>query len=256
MEREPGPADKRYSIRAVKRVCGILSLIQEHPQGFSLNQVADVTELPKSSAYRYLTTLEEEGYVMRDLVSGLFRIGTAFLPLQSQQLALLGDRVRPYLVKLRDEFDETANLGMLDGSRVSYAEIIESPHSVRLAARPGDRDQLHCTALGKAIAATLDLDRVKAILAAEGMPERTPATITTLDAYLDELEKTRTQGYALDDGENERDGRCIAVSLAGLGLPASISLSAPATRLPVEDVPRVAEALNQVAAELMNQKKP
>ncbi|TDE13594.1 IclR family transcriptional regulator [Jiangella asiatica] len=234
----------------MNRVCDVLDLVQAHPKGFSLNQVAAVTQLPKSSAYRYLITLEERRYVMRDPASGLFRMGAAFLPLQSQQLALLGDRVRPYLVRLRDGFDETANLGILDGYRVSYVEIVESPYSVRLAARPGDRDQLHCTALGKAIASTLDLDRVKAILAAEGMPRHTDSTITSLDAYVDELELTRARGYAVDDAENERDGRCVAVPLSGLNLPASISVSAPASRLQLDDIPKVAEALAEVAAEL------
>lgn len=250
MAGETESTDSPYSIRAVNRVCDILDLIQEHPGGFSLNQVADVTQLPKSSAYRYLTTLEERSYVMRDPVGGLFRMGTSFLPLQSQQLALLADRVRPYLVKLRDEFHETANLGILDGYRVSYVEIVESPYAVRLAARPGDRDLLHCTALGKAIAATLDLDRVKAILAAEGMPKRTEATITSLEGYVEELERTRERGYAVDDAENERDGRCVAVSLSGMRLPVSVSVSAPASRLALDDIPKIAKALTEVATEL------
>lgn len=250
MSGEAEPADSRSGIRAVSRVCDVLDLVQAHPQGFSLNQVANVTQLPKSSAYRYLTALEERQYVMRDPASGLFRMGSAFLPLQSQQLALLGERVRPYLVRLRDEFDETANLGILDGYRISYVEIVESPYSVRLAARPGDRDQLHCTALGKAIASTLDLERVMAILAAEGMPRRTESTITTLEQYVEELERTRARGYAIDDAENERDGRCVAVPLSGLKLPASISVSAPASRLELDDIPKVAGALTQVAAEL------
>src|SRR5699024_5109119 len=134
-----------YSIRAVQRVCDILDLIQEHPEGFSLTQVAKAASFPKSSAFRYLATLEERRYVQRDVLTGLFRIGSAFLPLQSQQLSVLADRARPNLERLRDRFEETLNLGMLDGNRVSYVEIVESRRSVRLAARPGDRDSLHCT---------------------------------------------------------------------------------------------------------------
>ncbi|WP_129667720.1 IclR family transcriptional regulator [Phytoactinopolyspora endophytica] len=247
MDQSGDSRDNAYSIRAVQRVCNILDLIQESPDSFSLNQVAEVTQLPKSSAYRYMATLESRRYIMRDPISGLFRIGPAFLPLQSRQLSVLADRVRPHLIRLRDEFRETFNLGILDGYRVSYVDIVESPHSVRLAARSGDRDQLHCTALGKAIASSLDEERVRAILAVEGMPRRTPATITDLTAYLGELENAREQGYAVDDCENETDGRCIAVPLSGIGLPAAISLSAPAIRLTMDDVPNAAQALADTA---------
>lgn len=243
MERDESTSSQVYMIRAVQRVCDILDLIQENPQGFSLTQVAERAAFPKSSAFRYLATLEDRRYIQRDPMTGTFRIGPAFLPLQSQQLSVLADYARPYLQRLRDEFEETLNLGMLDGNRVAYVEIVESPKSVRLAARPGDRDPLHCTALGKAIASTLDPDRVRAILAAEGMPKRTAKTITDLDAYFAELEQTRERGYAIDDQENEDEGRCVAVPLHRIGLPASISLSAPATRFSNDDVPAVAEAL-------------
>lgn len=242
--------DGAYSIRAVQRVCSILDLIQEKPESFTLTQVAEVTQLPKSSAYRYLTTLESRRYVMRDPLSGTFRIGPAFLPLQSRQLSALADRVRPYLKQLRDEFSETVNLGILDGYRVSYVEIVESPHGVRLAARQGDRDHLHCTALGKAIASGLDESRVKTILDAEGMPRRTATTITDVSAYLEQLRDVRDRGYAVDDCENEPDGRCVAVRLAGVGLPAAISISAPTTRLTRDDVPAAAEALIGAAASI------
>jgi IclR family transcriptional regulator, acetate operon repressor len=236
-----------YSIRAVQRVCDILDLIQNSPDGFSLSEVVDVTALPKSSAFRYLATLEERRYLRRDQVSGLFRIGPAFLPLQAQQLGVITERARPYLRRLRDRFEETINLGLLEGNRVSYLEIVESPRSVRLAARPGDRDPLHCTALGKAIASTLDEGRVRAILAAEGMPQRTATTITDVETYCAVLAETRERGYAVDDRENEEEGRCVAVPLSGVGMPASISLSAPASRFEMARVPEVAAALREAA---------
>lgn len=252
MERVGTAGGTAYSIRAVQRVCDILDLIQDHPEGFSLTQVAAVTSFPKSSAFRYLATLEQRRYVRRDGVTGLFRIGPAFLPLQSQQVAVLAERARPYLHRLRDRFGETINLGLLDGNRVSYVEICESPRGVRLAARPGDRDPLHCTALGKAIAAELPTDRVAAILATEGMPGRTPATITDPDALRAELAAAARRGYTVDDRENETEGRCVAVPLAGIGLPAAISLSAPATRLAKADLRTVAAALQEAARAIVD----
>lgn len=240
-----------YSIRAVQRVCDILDLIQQNPTGFTLPQVVAATGLPKTSAFRYLATLEQRRYLRRDPLAATFHIGPAFLPLQSQQLDVLADRARPYLEQLRDQFGETTNLGILEGDRVSYIEIVESPSAVRLAARPGDRDPLHCTALGKAIAASLDPERVTAILDSEGMPKRTERTITDPTKYRVELDKVRSRGYAVDNRENEDGGRCVAVSLHPIGLPAAISLSAPAARFPAKSVTPTAARLKEIAGLLI-----
>ena len=243
-------------MRAVERVCSVLNLLQESPDGVSLMEVAAATGLPKASAFRYLWTLESHRYVERDRATGLYRFGLAFLPLQARQLGLLRQRALPHMEKLRDEYGETVNLGLLDGNRVIYLEIVESPKSVRLAARPGDRDALHSTALGKAIASSLPAARVRDILAAEGMPAATPKTITDPAVYLRELQVVRREGYALDNGENEPDGRCVAVPVSSLGLPAALSLSAPAARLPLRRVSEVATALAHTASRIGAELRP
>ena len=237
-----------YSIRAVHRVCEILDLLQQAPRGAALLDVARATRLPKSSAFRYLATLERRRYVERDPVTGSYRAGSAFLPLRAHEPELMARRARPHMERLRDRLGETINLGMLEGNRVIYLEIVESHRSMRLAARRGDRDPIHATALGKAIAANLPDRRVRAILEAEGMPRLTQRTLTDQDAYLVELASTRERGYALDDGEHEIDGRCVAVPVLGSNLPAAISYSAPASRFPLDRVGEVAEILLEVAS--------
>jgi IclR family acetate operon transcriptional repressor len=228
----------------------VFDALAASPDGVSLGEVANVTELPKSSAFRYLTTLESRHYVEKDPETGNYRMGRALLPTRGRQLDLLATRARPVMGRLRNRFGETVNLGVLDGDRISYIEILESPKSMRLAARPGDRHPIHSTALGKAIAATLPSSVVAAILEGEGMPQLTPRTITDPELYIKELEQVRDLGYALDDRENEEDGRCIATSLQGVGLPAAISISAPASRLAMEEVNQVAAALAEAAGEI------
>ncbi|MCF6426189.1 IclR family transcriptional regulator [Amycolatopsis tucumanensis] len=226
----------------------ILNLLQESVDGITLNEVAQTTGLPKSSAFRYLWTLESHRYVERDEERGLFRLGLGFVGMQSRHLEILRERARPSLAALRDEFGETANLGLLDGDHVIYIDIVESRRGVRLAAARGDHDPLHSTALGKAIAAHLPEDRVRSLLETTGLPPRTSSTITSLDDYLDELAKVRRAGYAVDNGENEEDGRCVAVPLLATHLPAAISVSGPASRFSMQDVKRVAKTLIEVAA--------
>lgn len=241
--------DDRYSVRAVDRVCSILNLLQESVDGVSLNEVADATGLPKSSAFRYMHTLAGHRYVERDPKSGVYRLGLGFVGIQSRHVEVIRQRIRPGLEALRDEVGETVNLGILDGDSVIYLDIVESRRQVRLAASKGDRDRLHSTALGKAIAAYLPEQRVREILARTGMPAVTPNTITGVDDYLAELARVRRLGYAVDNGENEVDGRCVAVSLLEGQLPAAVSLSAPSARFPIQQVEEVVALLKGVAAQ-------
>jgi IclR family acetate operon transcriptional repressor len=243
MTRSDGGSD-RYAVRAVVRVMDILDLLQDSPDGRSLMEVSDAVGLPRSSTYRYLSTLETRGYVQRD-GSGLYRFGLAFLPSHGRHLEVLAARARPVMEELRDRYGETINLGVLAGNRIVYLEILESNKAVRLAARRGDRDPIHSTALGKAIASHISTDAVVAILAAEGMSKRTSKTITDEERYLGELEKVRAQGFAFDLGENEEDGRCVAVPFQNGRVLAAISLSAPAARLEVD-------LMEDIATELMS----
>ena len=245
-----------YSIRAVHRVCDILDLLQQSPGGVALPVVARVTGLPKSSAFRYLTTLEQRRYVERDHLTGNYRPGSALLPLRAHEPELLARRARPYMEKLRDKLEETVNLGMLEGDRVIYLEIVESHRAMRLAARRGDRHPLHATALGKAIAANLPEERVRVILAAVGMPRLTERTITDPQRFLAELALVRERGYAVDNGESEIDGRCVAVPLDGGNLPTAISLSAPASRFALGRAEGVAEALREIVGAVVGELRP
>ncbi|MFC0530314.1 IclR family transcriptional regulator [Phytohabitans kaempferiae] len=239
--------DRDYSVRAVDRVCSILNLLQESIDGVSLIDVAEATDLPKSSAFRYLWTLETHRYVERDPETSTYRLGLGFVGMQSRQLEVLRQRASPWLQKLRDEFDETINLGVLDSDSVIYLDITESRRGVRLAARRGDRDPLHSTALGKAVAAEMPDTQVREILQRSQMPRLTPYTITGIDDYMTELARVRRAGYAIDNGENEVDGRCVAVAIRGTRLAAALSLSAPASRFPMQDVDKVAAALTEAA---------
>lgn len=240
-----------YPIRAVERVCDILDLLQRSREGVSLPDVAAVTSLPKSSAFRYLSALEGRGYVERDENNASYRVGLAFQPQNTRQLeAFLAQATGP-LQRLRDDTGETTNLGTLDGAMVVHNLVFESREMMRLAARVGDRAPIHSTALGKAMAAQLPDEQVLRMLNAIDMTPFTSTTIDSPEAYLSALEVVRQQGYAVDELENQSDGRCVAVALQGMPFPSGISVSAPAARLGRDKVPGVAKQLRRVALQLV-----
>lgn len=237
---------QQYTVRAVDRVCDILDTLQQDSDDTTLSAIADATNMPAPTAFRYLWTLEKRRYVDIDPATGAYTLGLALLAVQSWRLDVLGSRALPYMEALRDETQETINLGVLDRGRVAYLEIVESNRDVRFAARPGDRHPIHLSALGKVIAAQLPDDSVRTILARETMTQATDRTITDVDSYLKDLKTTRRRGYGLDNRENQPDGRCVAV-LVLEEPPTAISVSAPRVRMPLDQVSAVVATLRKSA---------
>lgn len=243
----PGDDVNLYGIRAVERTCDLLDTLAAAGGPVSLTTLATACGLPKTSAFRYLSTLVARNYVERVGDSNDFRLGVGVYSLQADHLERLGQIARPHLERLRDELGETANMGILVGREVAYVDIVESTHAVRLAARPRDRDALHCTALGKAILAGMPAEKAEKLVGERFSP-RTDRTILSWPALRDDLDQVRAEGYAVDDEENEVGGRCIAVAIPIESPNIAISISSVTPRLSMERVPVVAARLRAVAA--------
>jgi DNA-binding IclR family transcriptional regulator len=76
---------------------------------------------------------------------------------------------------------------------------------------------------------------VRRLIRIQGLPRLTPRTLTSRQALAAELEQVRKQGFALDNEENEEDGRCIGAPIVGQGgrIVAALSISAPTFRMDV-----------------------
>jgi IclR family acetate operon transcriptional repressor len=105
--------------------------------------------------------------------------------------------------------------------------------------------------MGKAMAAELPEERVLAMLNAVEMTPFTDTTVTNTEAYMSALEVVRQQGYAVDELENQADGRCVAVALQGMPFSCAISVSAPSRRLTHDKVPGVVKQLRRVGLQLV-----
>ncbi|CAM3042460.1 IclR family transcriptional regulator [Saccharomonospora xinjiangensis] len=233
--------ERDYTVRAVERVCSILNLLQESVEGTSLIEVAQETELPKSSAFRYLWTLEAHRYVERDAASGLYRLGLGFVGMQSRHLEVLRERARPWLEKLRDEFGETVNLAILDGDHVVYLDVVESRKQVRFAAARGSREALLATALGRAIVSRFTDERVHDVAHHAGEP------VVETEVLLAELAETRRRGYVIGDHE---DSRYVCAPLPGTRLPVALGIAGPAARFSPADAEKAAARLLEVTREI------
>jgi DNA-binding IclR family transcriptional regulator len=146
-------------------------------------------------------------------------------------------QARPFLNQLRDQVNETIHLAVLDDDlRVVYVEKLSTQHAIGLMmSRIGITAPMHCTALGKAMAAFRPEDDIRHWIVTHGLKSVTETTITDEDAFLQELREIRSRGYAVDDGEFEASVRCVAAPIRDRTgrVIAAISISGPDTRMPV-----------------------
>lgn len=238
-------------IGSVQRALDILELFDAQTPELGTTEIATATGLHKSTVAGLIYTLEAKGYLNQNPTTRKYRLGLKLVERASIMLSHVEIRqvALPHLQALRDEFDETVNLAILDGADVVYVERLLSKRGLGMRSEVGKRMLAHSTALGKAILSCWPVEQVKNFIKQYGLPAVTPNTITDPERLLCELDRTREQGYAMDDEENEPGGRCVAAPVFDHTgqVVAAVSLSAPSPRLPLSQVPSVGLRVKETA---------
>ncbi len=240
--------------QSLDRALSILDVLRFAHGELALGEVSARAGLPKSTTHRLLSTLEMRGFVAKDPETGSYRLG-----LKHVAPVGAGPEVREVLESLASRSGETGNLGALVGREVLYVDRADSPQALRWQLGVGSRVPTHCSALGKAILASLPPAELSRHLGRQ-LKARTPNTITSRAALLAELATVRRRGYALDDEEFMEGVRCVAVPVqatSGHQVRAALSLAGPAfrftRRVAVEQVGALKEAAATVARVLGDQ---
>lgn len=229
-------------VRSIERAFAVLELLAHAEGAMTLSELAAASELPLPSVHRLSRTLVDLGYVRQE-PSRKYTLGPWLLFLSDGISKMLDVVARPHLSRLVEEIGETANLAMLDGGDVVYVAQVSSRHPMRMFTDVGVRVLPHCTAVGKAMMATMAETMVRAHLGRTGMPRNTEHTITNPDDFVGALIWSTEHGYAIDDGEQEIGVRCVAVAIPGFASRLAISISGPATRMDEATIDRAVPAL-------------
>lgn len=219
-------------IKATETTFAIVNALMEL-DGAGVTELANHLGLPKSNVHNYLSTLQQEEYVIKK--GSTYTVGIRFLELgaYARDRMDIYEIAKPEVEKLADETGELANLLVEEHGRGSYLHRARGENAVQVEAYTGTRVYLHSTALGKAILAYLPEERVDEIIETHGLPPSTDKTVTTraeLDAILDDI---RDRGYAVDDEERLKGLRCVAAPILSnddrvLG---AVSVSGPTNRM-------------------------
>jgi IclR family acetate operon transcriptional repressor len=235
-------------VQSVRRALDVLEALAAAGGTASLGELAAACGLPAPTLHRIAGTLADRGY-LRHTSDRRYSLGSRLIPLGADAHALLGERALPALRGLAELTGETANLAVLTQGRAEYVAQAPGRHTMRTFTEVGNRVELHCTGVGKALLAAADPAAAGRLIATAPLTAKTPATITDTAALEAEIALIRDRGHALDEGEMEIGVRCVAVGLPG-ATPMAVSVSGPAVRMTDALVADAVSALHPAAAEL------
>lgn len=237
----------------VRKGLSLLELLAEHPHGATAGQLVADSGHAFSTCYRLLSTLVDAGFAEFDPDTKRYRLGLLVFELGQKVAAARGyaGTALPILREVTAATGESSLLAVLDGDRFLTVHTVDGPHH-RITTDPGDRGELHSSALGKVLLAFAPPERRDALLEGIELTPRTERTLTDRDALRAEIERTLRRGWAAQDQEHD-DGMCaVAVPVASPGGPlkAALALAAPVHRCDVAGLERHLPLLDDAAARL------
>ncbi|MFC4128034.1 IclR family transcriptional regulator [Nocardia rhizosphaerae] len=235
----------------IERMTLILDAFDATTPTLTLLGLAERTGLPRSTVHRILDQMIRLRWLAH--TPGGYRLGLRVLELGglAAEHNELREAVGPLLHDLSQRTGLTGHLAVLDGREVLFLDKAGGRSQMAIPTRVGGRLPAHCTAVGKALLATLEPGIAEASLRGN-TTARTARTIVDRAELHRELARIRNrQGVAVDTEESLPGVGCVAVPIRGRGVAlAAISLSGtlPGDRGAL-DTARLARALAAVAKE-------
>lgn len=200
--------------------------------GATVTELTEEFDLSNSSIHNYLSTLEQEGYVIKS--DNEYQVGLRLLDLGGFARRHRGiyDIAKQEVTSLAKDTGEVANLIVEEKGKGVYLHRAHGNKAVKTDSYIGQRIHLHNTALGKAILAYLPESEVDEIIDEHGLPRTTPNTITTREELSEELATVREEGVSFDDEARVEGLRCVAVPIVNNNdqVEGAISVSGPTSR--------------------------
>jgi DNA-binding IclR family transcriptional regulator len=162
------------------------------------------------------------------------------------------DRAKRFLQTLSEFSGETAVLAVLDGTKMVMVDKTEPPIPIRASPFLGMRFPATTSSNGKVLLAWLPTERVAQIIKTEGLPARTKHSITDVETYLADLERTRRRGYASEQEEFHEGASAVSAPVfsAAHDVMATLSIVGPAFRMTEDKIHRYGEKCLELASAL------
>lgn len=233
-------------LKTLARGLRVLSAFTPARPALSLTQLAEVMALDPATVFRFVSTLEQLGYIRRDsqtrlywLTSRLLDLGRAVDPANELRAV-----ARPHLEALAEKTGETVELAAREVGQIVVVDTIESRQRVAVRGWVGRHLPVYSTAQGKVLLADLPAFELAKVLDGLTLEAFGPTTITNRAALEKELRRTAKRGYGLNNNEMNLGIQAIA---APIRLPAGAVGAALGIAMPVGRM-TLGEMENQLAA--------
>jgi DNA-binding IclR family transcriptional regulator len=216
----------------------------------SLKEIGKRTELPESTLFRVLLTLERHDYLQQHR-DGTYQLAPKLIyGWLVQEADRVREKARSEMERLAHRFDETVSLAYLFDDRIHVLDCMETFHEIRMTNKIGRVLPPHCSAMGKAITAFQERSLQDRILEVYGLTARTAHTIVDRRKLFEELDEVRRTGVGYDREESIIGGLCMGAAIqpaGGRAVVAAVSVSTPLVRMSGERESEIRVAVRKSA---------
>lgn len=238
---------------SLARGLAVIRAFGEGKPQLSIREIAVATGISRAAARRCLHTLITLGYASGG--DGLYELTPATLSLASNYLgsSSIARLAQPVLERVSHQLHESSSVAVLDGDDIVYVARAAVRRILSIGLAVGSRLPAPCTSMGRVLIANLDEATRAKVLARVKLTRHTPRTIVDKSEFRAELDRVRSQGYAIVDQELELGLRSMAVPIVGAGrrVAAAINVGVSAGRADRQTLVReFLPVLQQAAAEI------
>lgn len=200
-----------YNAPILKKALRILKLVVGENRPLGVTEIARSLAISKSTAFGVLKSLEEEGFIVKDESTKKYVTGTEIVELSKKVMWTLdlASVARPFLEQVVELVDETAFLGTRDGDAVRVIDVVEPKKELKISGPVGAHFSLDAGVIGKVFFSAMENEEILSLVSKQGLPGHTENSITDPTLFLEEIEKVRKRGYAVDLEEYLKGMRAI-----------------------------------------------
>lgn len=245
--------EQRYSAPAVARMLRIVELLAKSENGYSINELARLTEVSVNSVYRICLELESSGYLVKDQATGFYVLGSGFYYLgkAAESRIDLRRNAYPLMTQLCEATGETVHLTVLHGRQMVLIEQVETSSNIRMHVDSGMIMELNGSAFGKCLLAHCPDPFIEEYLQGT-LVKMTARTLTDPAQLKQEIDKVKETGIAYDCEEYVDGVICIGAPVFGTGqrCVAAIGTMFPKFRTDRRKLREIEQAVRDTAGRL------